>query len=136
MYCRSGRSTLTGAGAAPRIARTMGSVDADRRRHPRVRLDGRTAGRVTVLADFRVLSISESGALLAMDAPLALQSRCDLNLALSHLSVDVRGQVVHVEAPVAPDLKYRVAVEFVSVEALDRGLLLSFLERERQRGQA
>jgi hypothetical protein len=114
----------------------MGSVDHDRRRHPRVRLDGRSAGRVTVLADFRVLSMSESGALLAMDAPLALSSHCDLSLFLSHLSVDVQGHVVNVEAPAAPDEPYRVAVEFENVGALDRGLLLSFLERERQRGEA
>ena len=114
----------------------MGSVDADRRRHPRVRLDGRTAGRVTVLADFRVLSLSESGALLAMQAPLALSSLCDLSLFLSHLSVDVQGQVVNVEAPEAPDQPYRIAVEFVNVEALDRGLLLSFIDRERQRSEA
>jgi hypothetical protein len=111
----------------------MAKLADDRRKHPRVRLDGRTAGRVTVLADFRVLSMSESGALLAMQAPLALQSQCDLSLSLSHLSVDVQGHVVNVEAPGAPEEPYRVAVQFVNVEALDRGLLLSFLDRERQR---
>jgi hypothetical protein len=111
----------------------MANLDRDRRRHPRVRLDGRTAGRVTVLADFRVLSISESGALLAMQAPLAVQSHCDLSLSLSHLSVDVQGHVVNVQAPEAPEGLYHVAVEFVNVEALDRGLLLSFLDRERHR---
>ena len=114
----------------------MPSFDDERRRFPRVRLDGRTAGRVTVLADFRVVSISEGGALLEMAAPLAKESVCDLNLALSHLSVDVKGHVVNVQAPSDPASPYRVAVEFLNVEALDRGLLLSFLERERHRGEA
>jgi hypothetical protein len=108
----------------------------DRRRFRRVRLDGRTGGRATVLADFRVLSISESGALLEMDAPLALQSQCDLSLSLSHLTVDLKGQVVNVEPPDGPKRPYRVAVAFLDVDSLDRGLLLSFLERERQRSEA
>ena len=113
----------------------MASLE-DRRRFPRVRLDGRTGGRLTVLADFRVVSISESGALLEMSAPLAIDSRCDLNLSLSHMNVDLCGQVVNVEPPAGPEGPYRVAVAFVGVDALDRGLLLSFLERERQRGNA
>ncbi len=107
----------------------------DRRRFPRVRLDGRTGGRLTVLADFSVVSISESGALLEMDAPLALDSHCDLNLSLSHMNVDLRGQVVNVEPPDGPERPYRIAVAFVGVDTVDRGLLLSFLERERQQGR-
>ncbi len=105
----------------------------DRRRHRRVRLDGRTGGRATIFADFKVVALSEVGACLEMATPLAIESNCDITLHLSHSSVDVRGRVVHVErAPVAAD-GYHVGVDFVDVDALDRALLESFLERERQR---
>ncbi|HET8646599.1 MAG TPA: PilZ domain-containing protein, partial [Vicinamibacteria bacterium] len=61
----------------------------ERRRHPRVRLDGRAAGRATIFADFRVVSLSESGAALEMDHPLALDSTCELALDLPQGQVDV-----------------------------------------------
>jgi hypothetical protein len=104
---------------------------SDRRRFPRVRLNGRTGGRATVFADFKVVAISETGACLEMSTPLALESHCDITLNLSHASVDVRGRVVHVQK--APSDVYHVGVDFVNVESLDRALLQSFLERERQR---
>jgi hypothetical protein len=46
-------------------------MDDERRRHPRVRLDGRAAGRATIFAPFHVVSLSETGALVEMDLPLA-----------------------------------------------------------------
>jgi hypothetical protein len=105
----------------------------ERRRHPRVRLDGRTGGRATVFADFRVVALSESGAELELAMPLAMGSQCDITLDLAHGSVDVKGRVVDVQAPQAPEAAYRVGVDFVSVDALDRALLQSFLERERRK---
>ena len=51
----------------------MPTIDeSDRRRFPRVNLDGRLGGRATVLADFRVITLSETGAMLEMDIPLAM----------------------------------------------------------------
>jgi hypothetical protein len=105
----------------------------DRRRHRRVRLDGRTDGRATVFAEFKVVALSESGALLEMETPLAVQSQCDITLNLDHGSVDVRGRVVNVEQAAPNARAFHVGVDFVIVDALDRALLESFLERQRQR---
>jgi hypothetical protein len=105
----------------------------DRRRHPRVRLDGRAGGRATVFADFRVVALSETGAELEMAVPLAPGSQCDITLNLAHGSVDVKGRVVEVRPPATGDRPYHVGVDFVTVEALDQALLQSFLERERRK---
>lgn len=113
----------------------MSGLDDDRRRHPRVRLDGRTGGRATVFADFKVVALSEDGACLEMATPLAVDSQCDITLNLAHVTVDLRGQVIHVEP--SPDTPaYHVGISFVKVDALDRALLESFLDRERQRAGA
>jgi hypothetical protein len=110
------------------------SMDAEeRRRHPRVRLDGRTGGRATVFADFRVVALSESGAELEMAVPLAMGSQCDITLNLAHGSVDVKGRVVDIRSPGEPDRPFQVGVEFVSVDDLDQALLQSFLARERRK---
>ena len=125
---------MTAPRVAPRIAAMAGSED-DRRRHPRVRLDGRTGGRATVFADFKVVALSEDGACLEMSTPLAVDSQCDITLNLAHVTVDLRGRVVDVEQPAAAAV-YHVGISFVKVEALDRALLESFLDRERQRAGA
>jgi hypothetical protein len=105
----------------------------DRRRFRRVRLDGRTGGRATVFADFKVVALSESGALLEMETPLAVHSQCDITLNLDHGTVDVRGRVVNIE-PASPNARaFHVGVDFVVLDVLDRALLESFLERQRQR---
>jgi hypothetical protein len=107
-------------------------VADDRRRHPRVRLDGRAGGRATVFADFRVVALSESGAELEMTVPLAMGSQCDITLDLAHGSVDAKGRVVNVRAAAeGPDSAYHVGVDFLRLDALDQALLQSFLERER-----
>jgi hypothetical protein len=105
----------------------------ERRRHPRVRLDGRTDGRATVFADFRVVSLSESGAELEMAVPLAMGSHCDITLNLAHGSVDVKGRVVDIRPAGGPDRPYHVGVDFLSVDDMDQALLQSFLERERRK---
>jgi hypothetical protein len=111
----------------------MAPSSEDRRRHSRVRLDGRTGGRATVFADFRVVALSESGAYVETATPLAVDSNCELTLDLSHGAVDLKGRVVTVDPPATPGGAYKVAVDFLHVEALDRALLESFLERERHR---
>lgn len=91
-------------------------------------------GRATVLTDFRIVALSETGAALEMELPLALGSRCDLTLNLPHVSVDLKGRVVHIEPQSGgEDGPYHVGVDFESVEDLDRALLESFLDRERRR---
>lgn len=110
--------------------------DDERRRHPRIRLDGRATGRATVFTEFRVVAISESGASLQMAAPLALHSSCDITLNLSHVDIDLKGKVVHVVPPAAGAGDYEIGVDFVEVDELDHALLLSFLDRERQRANA
>jgi hypothetical protein len=105
----------------------------ERRRFPRVRVDGRLAGKATVLTDFRVLTLSETGATLEMTIPMSLGSTCDLSVDLSHVSVDIRGQVVHVEGPLGGPGGYRIGVHFSRLQSLDRALLASFLDRERRK---
>src|SRR4026207_1203867 len=112
----------------------MAGSDDDRRRHPRVRLDGRTGGRATVFADFKVVALSETGACLEMATPLAQDSAGAFTLTLSHTSLDVKGRVVHVEN--AEDGAYHVGIDFLRMDALDLTLLESFLQRESQRGDA
>ncbi len=107
--------------------------DEERRHHPRLRLDGRMLGRATVLADFRVSTLSETGATLEMEIPLAMGSSCDLTLNLSHVAVDLKARVVDVRSPAGAEGPYMIGVDFASVEALDLGLLQSFLARERQK---
>jgi hypothetical protein len=111
-------------------------TDDERRRHPRVRLDGRATGRATVFAEFRVLAISESGASLEMAAPLALDSNCDITINLSHVAVDLKGRVVHVDPPSGEGEGFQVGIDFVEVDELDQALLDSFLDRERQKANA
>ena len=111
-------------------------TDDDRRRHPRVRLDGRATGRATVFAEFKVIALSESGASLEMAAPLALDSSCDITINLSHVAVDLKGRVVHVDAPAEEGEGFQVGIDFVEVDELDQALLDSFLDRERHRANA
>jgi PilZ domain-containing protein len=113
-----------------------GRDDEDRRRHPRVRLDGRTGGRATVFADFKVVALSEDGACLEMATPLAIDSQCDITLNLAHVTVDLRGRVVDIDKPPDTSGVYHIGISFVKVDALDRALLESFLDRERQRAGA
>lgn len=111
-------------------------TDDERRRHPRVRLDGRATGRATVFAEFRVLALSEIGASLEMAAPLALDSSCDITINLSHVAVDLKGRVVHVDPPSVEGEGFQVGIDFVEVDELDQALLDSFLDRERQKANA
>jgi hypothetical protein len=80
-----------------------------------------------------VVALSENGATLEMDLPLAPGSVCDLSLDLDHGSVDLKSRVANVIQAVASPSRYHIGVDFISVDELDRGLLLSFLDRERQR---
>jgi hypothetical protein len=107
--------------------------DSERRKHTRLRLDGRMVGRATVMADFRVVALSESGASLEMSMPLALGSRCDLTLNLAHMAVDLKGRVVNVKEPAQGSSTYVVGVDFEGLTDIDAGLLGSFLDRERRR---
>ena len=108
--------------------------DAERRRHSRIRLDGRMVGRATVMAEFRVVALSETGAALEMTIPMALGSRCDLALNLTDLAVDLKGRVVNVKPPEAGGELYVVGVDFEDMSEVEAGMLASFLEQERRRG--
>lgn len=107
-------------------------MDDERRRHPRVRLDGRAAGRATIFAPFHVVSLSETGALVEMDLPLAQGSTCDLTLNLAGGQVDVKSVVASVERG---DPGYQIGLDFVSVDQEDQPILQAFLARERKGGK-
>lgn len=107
---------------------------SERRRHQRLRIDGRMVGRATVLADFRIVALSEAGASLEMEVPMAMGSICDLTLHLPHSAVDLRGRVVHLEAKSSEDQPpWLVGVDFESIDEMDQALLQSFLDHERRR---
>jgi hypothetical protein len=106
---------------------------AERRRHQRLSVEGRMTGRATVLAEFRVVALSETGASLEMALPLAEGSQCDLSLSLSHLAVDLKGRVINVRPAEERQGTFIVGVDFEDVPEMDRALLESYLERERRR---
>jgi hypothetical protein len=106
---------------------------ADRRRHPRLNLDGRMVGRATLMTDFRVVALSETGAALEMDVPLAPGSVLEMALDLSGTSVDLRARVLEAQPPEGTRTAHLVAVEFEGVSDGDLELLASFLGDERQR---
>lgn len=107
---------------------------SERRRHQRLRIEGRVIGRATVLTDFRIVALSEAGASLEMEVPMAMGSVCDLTLQLPHSAVDLRGRVVHLEARNLDEQPpWLVGVDFERIDEMDQALLLSFLERERGR---
>jgi hypothetical protein len=102
----------------------------DRRRHPRIHLDGRAVGRATVLAEFRVVGLWENGGTLELPLPLALGSLCDLTLLLGPGSVDLKARVVQVEAVSGQEPGYRVNVDFLTIRSDDRARLEAFLDQE------
>jgi hypothetical protein len=105
----------------------------ERRRHPRVQLDGRVGGQATVSAAFKVVSLSEEGASIEMTMPLPIGARCELRLNLEAV-VDVKSSVLNVKNPTDPGTPYILGVQFKALPAADRALLEAFLKRER--GQA
>ena len=90
-------------------------------------------GRATVMADFRVAALSETGAALEMNAPIALGSRCDLTLDVADARIDLKARVANVDEPAREGEPYRVGVDFEDVDAEDARLLQAFLQRERGR---
>jgi hypothetical protein len=101
----------------------------ERRRHPRIRLEGRAVGRATVLAEFKLVGLWENGGTLELPLPLALGSLCDLTLSLGPSSVDLKGRVVRVESAEGGS-GYRVNVDFLTMDPDDQSRLQAFLDRE------
>jgi hypothetical protein len=105
----------------------------ERRRHPRVRLDGRVGGQATISASFKVVSLSETGASIELPMPLPIGSRCELRLNLEAV-LNVKTAVQRVQGPDSPGGSYSMGVEFKSLADADRELLVAFLKRERGNG--
>jgi len=95
-------------------------------------MDGRMVGRATVMTEFRVIALSETGGSFEMEVPMTVGSLFDLSLELSEESIDLRGRVVELSPPDHGRSAYVVAVEFEGSEA-DAAALNSFLARERGR---
>ena len=109
----------------------MSDKDKERRKDPRVRLDGRVGGQATISAAFKVVSLSETGALIQMPMPLPIGARCELRLNLEAL-LDVKSAVLNVRPPDTPGGVYEMGVEFKGLVAADRALLEAYLKRERK----
>jgi len=84
------------------------------------------------MTDFRVVALSETGAALEMDAPIAMGSRCDLTLDVADARIDLKARVASVEEPAREGEPCRVGVDFEDVDAEDAALLQAFLQRERR----
>ncbi|MBN2370243.1 MAG: PilZ domain-containing protein [Vicinamibacteria bacterium] len=106
---------------------------SERRRFSRVRLDGRLSGKVTVVLDFRIVALSETGATIQLPFPLKAGLPCDLVLHLAHVSLDLKGHVTNLTPPLDADGPYQVGIHFDRPQSIDRALLESFLERERRK---
>lgn len=102
----------------------------ERRRHPRVDLAGRVGGQATISAAFKVVSLSEEGAAIELPMPLPIGARCELRLNLE-ATLDVKSNVANIRPPDEPGGAYLMGVEFKSLAAADRDLLVAFLKRER-----
>lgn len=109
----------------------MSDKDNERRKHPRVRLDGRVGGQATISAAFKVVSLSQTGALIQMPMPLPIGARCELRLKLEAF-LDVKSSVQNVRPPESPGGAYQMGVEFKGLAAADWALLEAFLKRERK----
>ena len=108
----------------------MADKEKERRKHPRVRLDGRVGGQATISATFKVVSLSETGASIEMPMPLPIGARCELRLNLEAL-LEVKTAVQSVQGPNAAGGPYNMGVEFKALAPADRELLNAFLKRER-----
>jgi PilZ domain len=105
----------------------------ERRRHARVKLDGRVGGQATISASFKVISLSEEGASIEMTMPLPIGARCELQLKLE-AGLEVKTNVLNVQAPASSGEPYVMGVQFKSLSPADRALLEAFLKRERGEG--
>jgi hypothetical protein len=108
----------------------MADKEKERRKHPRVRLDGRVGGQATISATFKVVSLSENGASIEMPMPLPIGARCELRLNLEAL-LEVKTAVQSVQASNTAGGPYQMGVEFKALSPADRELLNAFLKRER-----
>ena len=108
----------------------MADKEKERRKHPRVRLDGRVGGQATISATFKVVSLSETGASIEMPMPLPIGARCELRLNLEAL-LEVKTAVQSVQASSSAGGPYNMGVEFKALSPADRDLLNAFLKRER-----
>lgn len=86
-------------------------------------------GRATVMTDFRVVTLAETGACLETQLPMALASTCDLSLSLGEAKLDLKGRVASVARKSGEDdAPFVVGVEFVAIDPADQAILRFFLE--------
>ncbi len=86
-------------------------------------------GRATMLADFRVLALAESGASLETRLPMTLGSTCDLSLSLGEATLELKGRVAKLERQAdAEEGPFAVDVEFVALDPADHAILRFFLD--------
>lgn len=106
--------------------------EAERRRRPRIRLDGRVPGRATLIADFGLMDVSETTATLEVSVPMAIGSPCHLTFDASDDPLELSGRVTRVDSPSLPGGAYRVSVDLSPLDALERARLLSLVEAGRR----
>jgi len=88
-------------------------------------------GRATVMTDFKVVSLAETGVRLETRLPMAQASTCDLSLSLGEARLDLKGRVANLARKSADeDAAFVIDVEFVALDPADQAILRFFLERE------
>lgn len=113
----------------------MGDAQQDRRKHPRVRVAGKTKGRVTAIYDAILLDISLGGALVEHSEPVRPGTLSSLDLDLQGMRVRLRCRVVRsrVSRPeMQPDgeraLIYHTGLEFIDPSDETRQALNDFIQ--------
>jgi c-di-GMP-binding flagellar brake protein YcgR len=109
----------------------------DRRKHPRIDLKGEVSGRIHTIASAPVINLSASGALLEVPCVLKPRSTYTLRLAFGsthYLDLKVRIIRSYVHGFDRNEkgenvIKYRAAVEFLSISDPQRNALEQYVSR-------
>ncbi len=113
----------------------MGDESQDRRKHPRVRVAGRTKGRVTAIYDAILLDISLGGALVEHSEPVRPGTASWLDLDLPGTRVRLRCRVVRsrvsrpeMQADGERALIYHTGLEFIDTSDDTQQALNDFIQ--------
>jgi hypothetical protein len=115
---------------------------AERRRHPRVSLNGEVRGRIHTVASAPVVNISVSGALLEVPCTLQIGALYTLRLTIQQGEVlEIKGKIIrsYVHGFAKNEkgetvIKYRAAVQYQSLSDPNRYALETFLRNVEKRG--
>lgn len=114
----------------------------ERRRHPRVSLDGEVRGRIHTVASAPVINISLAGALLEVPCTLSVGASYTVRLAINRNEIlEIKGRIVrsYVHGFAKNDkgetvINYRAAVHFQGLPDAVRATLQGFIQNVEKKG--